>query len=268
MCRHVGYLGSPVGLDELLLRPAHSLLEQSWAPNDMRGGGTVNVDGFGVGWYQPATPVPKRYRAAGPMWADDNLPAVAESVAAGAVVGAVRSASRSTPVVHTACAPFTAGPWLFSHNGRVPGWPHSLADLVDKLDSTELAELEAPVDSALVWALLRHRMAEGSPPADAVRDTLVEVVTAVPDARMNLLLTDGNTLIATTWTHSLSVCRTAEAVLVASEPFELPPTVLGEVHAGAEHPPWESVPDGCLVVADRVTTSRTALFETPEPESG
>lgn len=40
----------------MLLEPAHGLLEQSYAPADMRGGGTINADGFGAGWYPPGTP--------------------------------------------------------------------------------------------------------------------------------------------------------------------------------------------------------------------
>jgi len=54
MCRHLGYLGPPTDLGSLLLQPPHSLLRQSWVPADMRGGGTINADGFGVGWYEDA----------------------------------------------------------------------------------------------------------------------------------------------------------------------------------------------------------------------
>ena len=53
MCRHLAYLGPPVTLAALLLDPPHGLLHQSYAPADMRGGGTVNADGFGAGWYPP-----------------------------------------------------------------------------------------------------------------------------------------------------------------------------------------------------------------------
>ena len=49
MCRHLAYLGPELKLPELLFDKPHSLLHQTWAPGDMRGGGTVNVDGFGVG---------------------------------------------------------------------------------------------------------------------------------------------------------------------------------------------------------------------------
>ncbi|TDD15844.1 ergothioneine biosynthesis protein EgtC, partial [Kribbella turkmenica] len=57
MCRHLAYLGPPVTLAALVLEPSHSLYEQSWAPDDMRGGGTVNADGFGLAWYADLTPV-------------------------------------------------------------------------------------------------------------------------------------------------------------------------------------------------------------------
>ncbi|SFT86451.1 glutamine amidotransferase [Actinopolyspora lacussalsi subsp. righensis] len=260
MCRHVGYLGPPVRLDELLLRPSHGLLEQTWAPNDMRRGGTINVDGFGVGWYGAERVEPSRYRAAGPMWADENFAALAPEVSADSLVGAIRSATRSTSAERTACAPFQSGRWLFSHNGSVPGWPDSLAELAEKLDPVRLLASEAPVDSAAVWALLSQRLSDGQAPADAVRDTLVEVVRAVPDARMNMLLSDGNLLIATTWTHSLSVCRTDSAVVIASEPFELPAAARGHRDGSATaDSPWHAVPDGHLVVADREETSLTPL---------
>ena len=54
-------------LAEVVLDPSHGLLEQTWAPADMRGSGTVNADGFGVGWYDGDGDA-LRYRRAVPMW--------------------------------------------------------------------------------------------------------------------------------------------------------------------------------------------------------
>ena len=79
MCRHLAYLGPPVSLAELVLDPPHSLLRQSYAPKDMRGGGTVNADGFGIGWFparRPGRPA-RRYRRSVPMWTDASLADVA-----------------------------------------------------------------------------------------------------------------------------------------------------------------------------------------------
>ena len=80
MCRHLGYLGPPIPLHDLLFDPPHSLAHQSWAPRDMRAGGTINADGFGVVWYDTATGQPVRYRRDRPLWSDADLPALAGAV--------------------------------------------------------------------------------------------------------------------------------------------------------------------------------------------
>ncbi|WP_263247864.1 ergothioneine biosynthesis protein EgtC [Saccharopolyspora rosea] len=245
MCRHMAYLGPPASLAELLLEPEHGLLEQSYAPRDMRGGGTINADGFGVGWYSDGAV--RRYRSARPMWTDASFAEFAGGVRSGAVLGAARSATLGMPVVETACAPFTDGIWLFSHNGRIAGWPESAAKQAARLDVVDLLTLDAPTDSALLWALLRQRLGAGADPAGAVAELVGEIAAAAPDSRLNLLLTDGTRLIATTWTHALWVRRGAGAVTAASEPF-----------GGGG---WTEIDDRRLVVADRDGVRVTALVE-------
>lgn len=235
MCRHLAYVGEPVRLADLLLTPPHSLLRQSWAPRDMRGGGTVNADGYGIGWYT-GDPGPVRLRRAGPMWTDAALPGLAGSVTTGGVLAAVRSATVGMPVVETACAPFTAGPWLFSHNGLVRGWPSSVAGLAGRLPVTDLLLMDAPTDAALLWLLLRARLTAGEEPAAAVASVVTEVAAAAPDSRLNLLLTNGSTIVGTAWTHALWVRARPGAAVVASEPYD-------------EDPSWREVPDGHLVTA-------------------
>lgn len=246
MCRHLAYVGEPVRLADLLLTPPHSLLRQSWAPCDMRGGGTVNADGYGIGWYAGVEPV--RLRRAVPMWTDAALPGLATTVSSGGVLAAVRSATVGMPVVETACAPFTHGPWLFSHNGVVRGWPASVAELATRLPVTDLLTMDAPTDSALLWALLRAALADGVPPAKAVAALVVEVAAAAPESRLNLLLTNGSTIVGTAWTHSLWVRALPGAVVVASEPYD-------------EDPGWQEVPDGHLVTATSSNVDITGLGE-------
>ncbi|MCA1821513.1 MAG: ergothioneine biosynthesis protein EgtC, partial [Pseudonocardia sp.] len=163
MCRHLAYLGPPRNLATLLLEPPHSLLRQSYAPTDMRCDAVVNADGFGAGWYPDGAATPIRYRRAIPIWTDTSFAALAGAVCSGAVLAAVRSATIGMPVTELACAPFTTGRWLFSHNGLVTGWPDSMATLAGQLPVTELLTLEAPTDSALLWALVRHRLVAGDP---------------------------------------------------------------------------------------------------------
>ncbi|MEO3743317.1 ergothioneine biosynthesis protein EgtC [Plantactinospora sp. B5E13] len=235
MCRHLGYLGPPVPLAALLFDPPYSLARQSWAPRDMRGGGTVNADGFGVGWYG-SDPVPLRYRRDRPIWSDPALPALAAATVSGAVLAAVRSATVGMPVTETAAAPFADHAWLFSLNGVVAGWPDSVTGLAGRLPVRDLLLLDAPTDAALVWALLRHRLRAGAPPADAVTETVGELAAAAPGSRLNLLLTDGRQVVASAAGHALSVRAGGGSVLVCSEPLD-------------DDPGWRPVPDGHLVLA-------------------
>jgi gamma-glutamyl hercynylcysteine S-oxide hydrolase len=236
MCRHLAYLGPAIPLSGVLLDPPHSLLHQSFAPVDMRGGGTINADGYGVGWYPADGTTPTRYRRGCPMWADANLPGLAGAITSGAVLAAVRSATVGMPVMDSAAAPFAEGPWLFSHNGAVTGWPDTMVKLAERLPMRDVLTLDAPTDAALIWALLRHRLHSGTPPPEAVAQTVIEVADAAQGSRLNLLLCDGTQAVATTAGHSLSVRRGDGYVLVSSEPLD-------------EQPGWQPVADGKLVVA-------------------
>lgn len=247
MCRHLAYLGPPVTLASLVLAQPHSLYEQSWAPTDMRGGGTVNADGFGLAWFADGEPV--RYRRSVPIWADENLPALAGSISSGSVLAAVRNGTVGMPLGEAAVAPFQRDKWFFSHNGVIKGWPSSVEKLAEKLPVSTLLTLDAPLDSALLWALIQQRLYDGTAPADAVAAVLQEVEAAAPGSRLNVLLTDGEQLVATTWTHSLWVRRAADSITVSSEPF------------GGDG--WDEVPDYSLLVAT-ATTLRITPMEGPQ----
>jgi glutamine amidotransferase len=236
MCRHVAYLGSPVVVASVLLDPPHSLLRQSWAPRDMRRGGVLNADGYGFGWYPDGADNAARYRRDCPMWTDANLRTLASNITTRCVLGAVRNATVGMPVLETAAAPFVEGPWLFSHNGAVEGWPDAVVKVAERLATRELLTLDAPTDASLLWAVVRDRLRGGAPLADAIADTVTETATAAPGSRLNLLATDGRQIVATTAGHALSVRRAADHVLVSSEPLD-------------DHADWEPVPDGKLVVA-------------------
>lgn len=234
MCRHLAYVGPPTTLSALVLEPPHGLLRQSYAPADMRGGGTVNADGFGAGWYAAGRAV--RYRSAAPLWSDTSFADLAAATTATAALAAVRSATTGMPVVSTAAAPFTDGRWLFSHNGVVRDWPASVADLAAELPVTALLTLDAPTDAALLWALTRHRLATGADPGAVLAGVVADVERAAPGSRLNLLLTDGHAVWGTAWSHALSVRATPDAALVASEPT-------------GDDPGWTAVPDRHLVTA-------------------
>jgi glutamine amidotransferase len=194
MCRHLAYLGPPSSLRSLLIDPPHGLYRQSWAPR-MQRHGTVNADGFGVGWYAGSDPVPARYRRSTPIWGDGSLPDIARVTRSAAVLAAVRSATPGMALGEAAAAPFASGTWLFSHNGLLDGWPGSARLLPVAADV--LASVEAMTDSALLWALVLDRLRAGAAPGAALAAAIRAVEEAGGTGRFNFLLTDGATIAAT-----------------------------------------------------------------------
>ncbi|MFJ8105982.1 ergothioneine biosynthesis protein EgtC [Streptomyces sp. NPDC096132] len=246
MCRHIACLGPREPLGRVLVDPPHALYRQSWAPRRQRYG-TVNADGFGVGWYAEDDPVPARYRRAGPIWADLSFADLARVVRSGALLAAVRDATLAGADAEAAAAPFATGTWLFSHNGAVAGWPGSLESLAASLPPAALLSMEARNDSAFVWALVLARLRAGDTESQALADTVLEVAAAAPGSRLNLLLTNGEAITATAWGDTLwYLTEPGGRTVVASEPYD-------------DDPRWQEVPDRTLLAASRTDVLLTPL---------
>jgi len=217
MCRHLAYLGTaPRTLGSLLLEPEHSLLVQSYAPS-RQCHGTMNADGWGVGFYSAERPEPARWRSDKPLWSDPSFASVAPVIASTCIIAAVRSATAGMPTDESAAAPFISGRWLLSHNGvasRSILGPHPSA--------------ESMCDSALLAA---HLFEYGP---ERVGEFVTHFAKRDPGARLNLLLTDGTRLLATRWNDTLSVLRDDDGIVLASEPYD-------------DDPRWEDIPDQHLV---------------------
>ena len=249
MCRHLAYLGPPTSLRALLLDPPHGLYRQSWEPRRQRYG-TVNADGFGVGWYADGDPVPARYRRDIPIWNDPSLPDIARVTRSGAVLAAVRSATQGTAQGAAAAAPFGAGTWLFSHNGVLRNW----REFESRISVTDMESL---TDSALLWALTARLLRAGTSADRALATVIAEVEAAGGSGRFNFLLTDGRSVAATAAGDTLCYRRAGGGVTVASEPCD-------------DEPGWTDVPDRHLLTAgpDGVTvTPLGAVLSQPSPDA-
>jgi glutamine amidotransferase len=224
MCRHLGWLGRPTSVASLVLDPPHGLLVQSYSPRRQKHG-LMNADGWGVGFFDGD--VARRWRSATPLWGDASFASVAPALTSGCVVAAVRSASVGMPIEPSASAPFTDGRWLLSHNG-----------VVDRAVLPTSPAAESTVDSAMLAALIFERG------LDRLGDTIVEVGTADPNARLNILAANGSRLLGTTWGDTLSVLRVPDGIVLASEPYD-------------DDPDWQELPDRHLV---EVTDTRIELI--------
>ena len=85
MCRWLAYSGSPIQLEELLLKRDRSLVDQSL--HSREGATTTNGDGFGVGWYDEGE-TPRVFRSTHPAWNDRNLRELAAGISFSALLRA------------------------------------------------------------------------------------------------------------------------------------------------------------------------------------
>ena len=163
----------------------------------------MNADGWGVGFFAAGRPEPSRWRSARPMWSDASFGSVAPAISSPCVLAAVRSATAGMPADETAAAPFQSGSWLLSHNGvadRAVLGPHPAAESV--CDSAQLAA---------------HLFDFGP---ERAGEFVADLGQRDPGARLNLLLTDGQRVLATRWGDTLSLLRADDGVVVASEPYD------------------------------------------------
>jgi predicted glutamine amidotransferase len=161
VCRWLAYSGSPVGIEDLLYRPAHSLIDQSL--HSRLGAETTNGDGFGIGWYGVAD-TPGVYRSIEPAWNDRNLRNLSAHIESPLVFAHIRAAIGSA-VQETNCHPFRHGRWLFMHNGFIGEFDKVKRDLVLAVDPSLYPEIEGSSDTEVFFFLALTFGLEDDPPA-------------------------------------------------------------------------------------------------------
>lgn len=149
MCRWLMYSGSPIRLEELLLKRDRSLIDQSL--HSRLGATTTNGDGFGVGWYDE-TGTPRLYRSVHPAWNDRNLRELAAGVSSPLFLAHIR-ASTGTAIQETNAHPFRHGSWLWMHNGLIREFPRLKRDLLLAVDESLFASIEGTTDSEAMFYL-------------------------------------------------------------------------------------------------------------------
>jgi glutamine amidotransferase len=236
MCRLAAYLGPPATLEELFVRPAHGLAHQAWAPR-RQVSGTVNADGFGVGWYAPEERAePGVHRTTSPLWADRSFASFAGIVRTTAALALVRGATAPAPTEPSGTPPFTAGPWLFGHNGAVEGFRDGVGAGLRRLLTVEQeSAILGASDSEVLFHLVLARLATGSTPLTALVD-VVHTVEQHRGGRLNLVLTNGSEIAATRVGDSLWHHADGTRTFVASEPFD-------------NDPGWAEVPERSALYA-------------------
>jgi glutamine amidotransferase len=256
MCRLEGYIGSPILLEQLIAKPEHSLIVQSYQPREMTAG-LLNADGFGVGWYHAQRDDrPFCYRNTLPIWSDVNLTSLGRYVESPCILAYVRSATPPLAVDLSNCQPFSSDRLLFIHNGFINHFHQTLYRPIRRqLCDAVYSQIHGTTDSEHLFALVLDTLARS--PHLSLLEVLAQTLSTLYSlARQlpvyfsaNIILSDGKQLVASRYANRSPVPslywldsqrEEAQGVIIASEPL----------FAGN----WNSIPENTLihVGADRV----------------
>ena len=211
MCRFVAYLGQPVTLARVVSEPEHSLIVQSYQPAEMTSG-TVNVDGFGVGWYNRAIdPTPGVYTNICPIWSDRNLPGLSKHVASDCIFANVRSATPGQGVDQSNCQPFAYRQILFMHNGYIEDFRTTLMRPIrDALRDEYYTAIGGSTDSEHIFALFLNNLHSKAVSLDTISEAMVETIQQLSvwaaeraiRIALNMAITDGDCVVASRFANA------------------------------------------------------------------
>lgn len=235
MCRLLGYLGAPVSLATFLTQPKHSLVAQSYQPQEMTAG-LLNADGFGLGWHAPQLdPLPYCYRHTLPIWNDPNFEELCRYIISGSFLAYVRSATIGQSLQLSNCQPFRDRQLLGIHNGFIEHFRQTLyRPMRECLSDQRYQAIEGSTDSEHILALLYETLAQNPELTlvDALAQTLDRIKTWAASynvrVSLNIVLSDGQSMVVSRYAYPeippslywLVVNQPVTGVLVASEPLD------------------------------------------------
>ena len=281
MCRFLAYKGEPLVLHDVLVKPAHSIIAQSYRAQDR--GGALNGDGFGLGWYEAAiSELPAIFRSLQPAWGNANLASVARLIRTAHFVAHVRGAYEGMEVSELNCHPFHWRQFMFMHNGLVAEFPKVRLHLRSMLSDEAFTTIRGTTDSEQLFALFIDRWRRlGSPrESDGVSTALVGALGVLNEilgeidadtaSNLNLVVTDGHTLVATRYNTSGEVppslyLAAGDNVLAGSgyrhtSPDDSSRGVFVASERFSDDGSWESVlPNHIVVVQEDLTVSSTPI---------
>ena len=216
MCRFVAYLGKPIIVDELLLKPTNSLVHQSFHAGEMKE--ILNGDGFGLGYYvHHISERPGLFRSITPAWNNNNLLYNASLIQTDCLFAHIRAASEGV-ISENNSHPFHYGQFLMMHNGGIPQFTRIKRSLLSLLNDDLFLWIQGQTDSEHIFALLMQQVLEmrGSGPPltreqfrqcfqktfDLVQQLKEEAGIGGEVSTYNMMVTDGHRIFGTRYSSN------------------------------------------------------------------
>jgi glutamine amidotransferase len=216
MCRVLGYLGSPISLNDLLYSPDSSLIKQSYESKmlDM-----LNLAGFGLtAWDQNSVnpELPVSYKTTDIPVFDSNLHSLSEKVRTHCLLAHVRGVqlNHEAQIGMQNLHPFAykGTSMVMAHNGDLAGFREMRYDLLEYIKPAIASQISGSTDSEFMYALFLSQFddpGQHQDPLDIVDavSKSMEIIRKVRDrvginisSSTNLFIADGQNLVAIRFT--------------------------------------------------------------------
>lgn len=241
MCRLAAYSGPEIPLENIIIAPRHSLLEQSHGATEAKM--AVNGDGFGIAWYGENR-IPGLYRDVLPAWSDGNLTSICRMVRSPLFMAHVR-ASTVGETSRTNCHPFTYKKWAFMHNGQIPHFSRIRRSLEATLPDHLYNMRRGTTDSELLFLLLIANGLEKAPQA-ACETVLSMILTEQGKCdypnRVTCVFSDGDALFGFRYS-----CDSHSPTLYVSGNLDNGGRAIASEPLDGNHNRWTTVSEGRFV---------------------
>lgn len=236
MCRWLAYVGADIPLEDVLVRPNHSLIDQSLLARDLYLPGSAmasqfrnhafptNGDGFGVAWHGRGGKL-GQYRQETPAWDSQNLRHLAAHIESGCFLAHVRAAPGGT-ISQQNAHPFVHDGWMFQHNGEVNGFAQLKRDLTMHVDPELYPFIQGNGDTEVCFFLALTYGLQENPEA-----ALVKMVQRVERARADhgvaepfratMCASDGQRLVVMRWVSPDATDQVAPSLFFTSGGVDL-----------------------------------------------
>jgi len=181
MCRVLAYIGPEIPLEDLLLTPSNSLVNQALDPEHYP---DLHLAGWGFGIWSEHLLKPEEpllYRRPMAAFYDDNAGRIIPGLQASTMLGHVRAAAYDSAavIVDENCHPFSFDetPWILAQNGDMPGWVLLQRELLQHCEDRYLKQMRGTTDTEFLYVLLLSLL-EGDSDEDVQRavETMVGLI--------------------------------------------------------------------------------------------
>jgi predicted glutamine amidotransferase len=255
MCRLAAYIWETILLEDIIIKPKHSIIDQS--KHSTQREDPLNGDGFWIAWYKSdIQSKPAVFKEITPAWNNKNLKSLCSVTSTQACLIHIRDATGETPVIFPNCHPFIYQDISLVHNGHIPQFSKIKRSIINMLDEKFFLLIQWNTDSEHFFVLFLQNYFNNPQNniqnvAIALKKTIhdIEVLlkkyNIINDLMLNIVISNWEYLIGSRFhskwilgINSLYYKKESQNILLSSEPLD-------------DNNLWEEIPENTIIIANK-----------------